>query len=184
MPSIISQIETLLFVAPRPMSVKEIAKNIGVSAEKAASAVFAIKEKYNVPESGIHIIDNGADMQMAANPENFELAEKIAAREISGELTRAQLETLTVVAYLGPVTRPELEQIRGVNCSIILRNLRMRGLVDEDESSSAIVPSYRISTSALRFLGIKIPSDLPDYNELREHPHIKRQLSTEAENNV
>lgn len=177
MPSITSQIESILFVASRPMSIEEIAKNIDASLEEMSSALKRIKEKYNTSESGIHIIDNGYDVQMVTNPENVEFVEKITTKEVKGELTRAQLETLTVIAYQCPITRPELEQLRGVNCSVILRNLQMRGLIDEDEAVDAVVPSYRVSAGALRFLGINSPMDLPNYSELRDHPHIKQILS-------
>lgn len=184
MQNLISQIESILFVASRPMSLKEIGQSLSVSLEEVAVVINFIKEKYNTAESGIHIIDNGNDIQMVTNPENMDLVEKITTKEINGELTRAQLETLTVVAYQGPITRPELEQLRGVNCSIILRNLQMRGLVDEDETGEAIVPSYRVSANALRFLGINSPSDLPEYNELHNHPHIKQQLTGGIESTV
>ena len=176
MPTKISQIESILFVASRPLSLKEISESVSAPVAEVAAIISTIKEKYNVSDSGINVIDNGADIQMVTSPENRELVEKITTKEINGELTRAQLETLTVVAYQGPITRPELEQLRGVNCSIILRNLQMRGLVDEDETGDAIVPSYRVSANALRFLGINSPEDLPDYNELHNHQHIKQQL--------
>lgn len=181
MPTLISPIESILFVASRPMSYKEIGQSINLPADEVAVTINALKEKYNVSDSGIHIIDNGTDIQMVTNPENVALVEKITTKEINGELTRAQLETLTVVAYQGPITRPELEQLRGVNCSIILRNLQMRGLVDEDEAGDTIVPTYRVSANALRFLGINSLNDLPDYNDLHNHAHIKQQLTGEDE---
>ncbi|MEK7644279.1 MAG: SMC-Scp complex subunit ScpB [Patescibacteria group bacterium] len=184
MTDLTGRIESLLFVASRPMSREEIGKNVGASSEAVAAAIDSLKEKYRSENSGICLIDNGNDLQMGTNPANREMVDNVITREINGDLTRAQLETLTVVAYCGPITRPELETIRGVNCAIILRNLQMRGLVDEEGADEGIVPYYRVSVSALRFLGIDSPADLPDYDELCDHPYLKQQLSTVHPNEV
>jgi len=67
---------------------------------------------------------------MTTAKESSEIVEKFLKEELTGEMTRPQLETLTIIAYRGPMTKMEIEQIRGVNCSLILRNLLMRGLVE------------------------------------------------------
>ena len=167
-----SPIESLLFVASKPLSIKDIAKALGVQVGEVEEAVSALKEAYNTAESGIYIIDTGSSIQMVTNPANSEVVEKFTTRELMGELTRAQLETLTVIAYQGPITRPELEQIRGVNCAIILRNLEMRGLIEEEESVDKLMATYRLSVDALRYLGITSPAELPDYAELHDHSHL------------
>jgi len=91
-------------------------------------------------------------------------------------LTRPQLETLTVVAYCGPITKPELEQLRGVNCALILRNLMMRGLVKEVEDVTNFLPTFEVTMDYLRHLGINSLNELPDYDKLHKHENILNSL--------
>lgn len=172
-----SQLESVLFIASKPLSRKELGKALAVEATVLEEAIIALKDQYNDPASGIHIVDTGADVQMVTNPANAEIVEDFTKQELMGELTRAQLETLTVVAYQGPITRPEIEAIRGVNCAIILRNLAVRGLVEEEDSVDKLMAAYRISATALRQLGIADVSELPDFTTLHEHPHLTTTLN-------
>ena len=110
-----AKVETILFVASKPLSVKKIAKALEVDVSKINATLEILRQKYNHPESGIVILQNNDEWQMASSPDNREAAEEFLKAEVSGELTRPQLETLTVISYCGPITKPELEQIRGVN---------------------------------------------------------------------
>lgn len=175
-----SQLESVLFIASKPLSRKELSKALAVELSVLEEAITALKEQYNDPASGIHIVDTGTDVQMVTNPANAEIVEDFTKQELMGELTRAQLETLTVVAYQGPITRPEIEAIRGVNCSIILRNLAVRGLVEEEDGVDKLMTAYRISATALRQLGIVSSAELPDYETLRQHPHLTAALNPET----
>lgn len=174
--SVLSQIESILFVASKPLSFVVIAKALGKPEREVEEAVAALKRRYNTEQSGIHILQEGKLVQMATNASNAAAVEGFIKDEISGELTKAQLETVTVIAYRGPITRPELEQIRGVNCALILRNLLVRGLIDEQEDKGKLTPVYALSFSALRELGIKAVTELPDYDSLHAHEHIERAL--------
>lgn len=171
-----SQLETILFVASKPLSLKKIVKVLQREETIVQSALGALTLKYNNQESGIMIVQNNDEWQMVSNPDNREAAENFLKAEVSGELTRPQLETLTVVSYCGPITRPELEQIRGVNCSLILRNLMMRGLVKEIEDSANLLPKFEVSMDYLRHLGINSLNELPDYDKLHNHEHITNVL--------
>jgi segregation and condensation protein B len=91
----------------------------------------------------------------------------------SGELTRPALETLTIVAYRGPVAKSEIDLIRGVNCSLILRILLIRGLITAREDQDRMVTLYEISFDFLRHLGIREVRELPQYHEL--HTDLKLQ---------
>ena len=104
---------------------------------------------------------------MATAPECAGVVEEYVRKEETGELTRPQLESLTVIAYRGPISKPELDQIRGVNSALILRNLMIRGLVSEEEDKKTGVMSYGITMDFLRFLGLGEVSELPDYERLR-----------------
>ena len=174
--NLLSKIESILFVASKPLSIKKIAKSLKVDESKVEQEVETLIAKYNHPESGIHILQNGLEIQMSTNPENSEAIESFVKDEVAGELTRAQLETLTVIAYRGPVSRAELEQIRGVNCAIIIRNLLIRGLVTEVEASASILPNYQVSLEALRELGVSDPSELPNFEKFHSHAHLEYTL--------
>lgn len=174
--TLLSQIESILFVASKPLSVKDISCAVQKSYGDVAEAMDNLKLKYNRDDSGIFILQIEDKFQMSTNPENKDQVEQFVKNEASGELTRPQLETLTVVAYRGPITRPELEQIRGVNCAIILRNLMIRGLIEENEHADKLLPVYSITFAALAHLGLKAVSELPDYENLSKHEFIEKVL--------
>jgi len=173
----LAKIESILFVASKPLGIKTIAKAVGVRIDDVVFCLDTLREKYHGDDSGIVLLQEGDMVQMGTNPMCADMVEQFVKNEASGELTKAQLETLTVVAYRGPVSRAELEQIRGVNCAIILRNLLMRGLITEEESDEHVLPVYRISIDTLRELGISSATDLPEYEQLRAHEHIERIVS-------
>ena len=175
--SLTSQLEVVLFVASKPLTVKKMSETLGVPADEIILLLERLREKYGV-ESGIQLVHVGEEWQLVTCPEERLLAERFMKAEISGELTKPQLETLTVVAYCGPITRPELEQIRGVNCALILRNLEMRGLIQEIDSLTALVPTYSITIDYMRALGITTVEELPNYQELHRHEYVMRALDS------
>lgn len=177
---LLSQIESILFVASRPMSFKEMAKLVQKSIVDVKEALEVLKAKYNQEASGIRVLTEGDQAQMSTNPENIVTVNQFVKDEVTGELTKAQLETLTIIAYRSPVTRPELEQIRGVNCALILRNLLIRGLIEEKEDENKILPVYFLSFEALRHLGINSTKELPDYETLHSHEFIQKILENSA----
>ena len=168
-----AKLESILFVASKPLSLKKIVKVLETTDQAVESALVELSSKYNQPDSGIIILQNRQEWQMVSNPENREVAENFLKAEVSGELTRPQLETLTVISYCGPITKPELEQIRGVNCSLILRNLLLRGLVKTTEQENALLPKYEVTMDYLRHLGLNSITELPNYQELHKHPYLE-----------
>ena len=175
--SLLGQIESILFVASKPLAFSRIAKAIGKNKADVEEAVENLQRKYNQDDSGIHVLVSGDAVQMATNPAHSEQISGFVKDEATGDLTKAQLETLTVIVYQGPITRPELEQVRGVNCSVILRNLLMRGLIKEYDDDEKILPVYELSVDALAHLGLKKSAELPDYETLSSHEYIHAALS-------
>lgn len=171
-----SKIESLLFVAARPMNVKRLVEVCGAEKEEVNAALEAIAAKYNVEGSGIRLLHNGNEVQMSTSPDNSKLVQEFLKDETTGELTKPSLETLTIIAYRGPVTKAELEQIRGVNCSLILRNLLMRGLVEAQGEPYDPQTTFRVTMDFIRFLGVAGVEELPDYDKLRSHENIVRVL--------
>ncbi len=163
-----AQLESMLFVASRPLELKKIMSVLKISESDVMAAIEELKKKYS-GESGVLLLENSNEWQLVSNPAYKETAEKFVKAEIAGELTRAQLETLTIISYLGPITKPELEQLRGVNCALILRNLLIRGLVKENDTGG-LLPTYEVTMEYVRHLGLQSLKDLPDYATLHEHP--------------
>lgn len=175
--TLLSQIEAILFVSQKPLSLKDMTKALNASDKDVRDCLEELKIKYNHDESGIHILFEEDRVRMATNPACADVVDGFIKYDASGELTKAQLETLTVIAYRGPVTRPELEQIRGVNCAVILRHLLVRGLIEEREQGADLFATYVISFDALAHLGIDSVEELPEYGELHAHEYIETSLS-------
>lgn len=160
-----SVIESLLFIVNRPLNKKELAKITEQKLENIEQVLNELIKEHNSTERGTKIIQNGQDFQMVTNPENSPIIQKFLKQEINQELTPASLETLAIIAYRGPIKRDELEQIRGVNCSIILRNLLIKGLIIEEDKDKQI---YNVSLDFIRHLGINDLRELPDYEKLNQ----------------
>ena len=167
------KVEAVLFAVGDPISVKKLSGVIGESVEAVEQAISALKGKYMLPASGLHIIEHESGIQLATKPEVSSVIEKLVKAEVHENLTPATLETLSLVAYLGPISKSSLEYIRGVNSSFTLRNLLIRGLVERmphPKKTNAYV--YRPTSDLIRHLGIGKKEDLPDfakYQELKEN---------------
>ncbi len=174
--NLVSKLESILFVASKPLTIQKLAQASGESVSSIEEALETLMMKYNQDDSGIHILREADTVQMATNAANADAIDSFIKNEVTGELTKAQLETLTVIAYRSPITRTDLEQIRGVNCAVILRNLMMRGLVTLHDSNDEILPTYILTTDALSHLGVRETSELPEYDRLHTHGHIEYSL--------
>lgn len=175
-----ARLEALLFVSGKPLTAKKIAEFLGVKEKDGTSIIIALKKKYEEnTESGLLLVNNGKTYQLMTKGACADVVKKFVKEEIIGELTRPSLETLTIVAYRGPITKPELEQIRGVNCSLILRNLALRGLIESEEDMNLQQQVYRVTLEFLRYLGISAPNNLPDYQKLNSHDLLQQLLKPE-----
>lgn len=172
------KIESILFITNKPLSAKKLAELTSASDGDVEHAIALLQEKYNAPESGIRLLKNGTNVQLATAPDSAEVVEEFLKSELTGDITKPQLETLTIIAYRGPILKSELEQIRGVNCSLILRNLQIRGLVEMTSSEKDKQSQYQITMDFMRFLGIDSVSDLPDYERLSRHENIEAILES------
>ena len=165
-------IEAILFVASKPLRISALAKIAQLDIAEVQSALATLQSEYIQRESGIALAQSGDMVQLVSAPACAELVVHFQEKELTGELTKAQLETLTVIAYQQLITRPELEDIRGVNSAVIIRTLLLRGLIVESQSPDNILPVYELTIDALRGLGITSVTELPEYVTLHKHPHI------------
>src|SRR3990167_706914 len=161
-----NNIEAVLFISPRPMSIRRLASILDAEEAAVRKALSELIDEYAGHLGGLVIAEHEGEVQMITTADTATAVQKFLKDETTGELTKPSLETLTIIAYRGPITRSDLEKIRGVNCSIILRNLMMRGLIDSQEDKKRLVTFYAISMDFLKFLGLPKISDLPEYQSL------------------
>lgn len=169
---LVARIESLLLFASKPITSKQIAKALQSTAEAVIEAIEVLRQRYDKPDSGIRLLQHEGEYQLVTAPEHAPLVEQFFHADLSGELTKPALETLTIIAYRGPISKPELELIRGVNCSLILRNLAMRGLVQRQAGATGdddISALYTVSPEFLQFLGMTSVKELPEYETLHAH---------------
>ncbi|RMD50535.1 SMC-Scp complex subunit ScpB [Candidatus Parcubacteria bacterium] len=172
-----AKLEAILFLLAKPLKYSKLAKDLNIKVAQVKELVNELAREKNNSHSGIHIFQTDDEVSLVTNPELNDFLSSFVKAEKTGNLTPPQLETLTVIAYRGPITKAEIEQIRGVNCSIILRNLLMRGLIEEKEDDQKIMPVYTLSSLMLRELGIHNVSELPDYNALHKNAKIEQMLN-------
>ena len=175
--SLIANIEACLFVATKPLAIRELVKVTGAIEAEVMATVEALAKQRNVESSGVHVLVLDGAVQLVTSPVCADVVASLAKDEAAPELTRPSLEALTIIAYRGPVTKPEIEAIRGVNCSLILRNLLMRGLIEERDDVSRLQAVYTLSADSLRYLGLHSKDELPDYATLHANAHIDKLLS-------
>lgn len=164
-----SIIESILFLQGEPLAVASIVKFAGAPKREVLTALGELAEEYR--ERGIVLMVNGEEWQFATNPKNKSAVDKLVTTELSGELSRAALEVLAIVAYKGPVSQTTIAYIRGTDSSASVRTLLLRGLVlREENSKDRRSYLYRISTAALKLLGVTSPAQLLAYPALAQTP--------------
>jgi segregation and condensation protein B len=169
-------LESILFSSPKPLSIKKLAVIANAQIPEIERALEALSEHYAA--RGIRLTLFEGQAQFVTSPQHTEVVKDFLKEDISGELTRAALETLAVIAYRGPVTKIEIEHVRGVNCSQSLRNLLIRGLIDSTEAAGE--KKYILTFDFINHIGIQNIKDLPDYDALRDHARIQELLATDG----
>ena len=159
-----SVIETILFAYGEPISEEKLAKLAKSKKEDIASALEELTRDYE--GKGLSLLRKDDKWCLGTNPENAKFVEDLMKSEFGEELSRAASETASIIAYKGPITRADIEYVRGVNSSFILRSLMMRGLIERIENpKDARSFLYSISFDFLKHLGLTKIEDLPQYAE-------------------
>ncbi|OHA14542.1 MAG: hypothetical protein A2909_02585 [Candidatus Tagabacteria bacterium RIFCSPLOWO2_01_FULL_39_11] len=157
-----SKIEAILFLLGEPVETGYLAGVIGCSEGEARDALLVLNEK--LENRGISLIQKDNKVMLGSSGEARDIAEKIIKDEYDKNLTKSMLETLAIVLYKGPVTRQEIDYIRGVNSSFTLRNLLIRDFVEREEKEVSGAYLYKPSFKLLRHLGVRSLSELPGYD--------------------
>jgi segregation and condensation protein B len=168
-----SIIESLLFISGEPIKISKLVKITGTGKPEVENAIMVLIAEYEAQKKGIVIIKKGDDLQMATSSENAIFTDQLVKGELQESLSSAALEVLSIVAYRGPITRADIEAIRGVNSSFTLRNLLLRGLLSRKENPhDARSYIYEITFEFLKHLGVDDINKLPDYETLSKDERI------------
>lgn len=174
-----SILESILFVHGEPLGIERLAAVTGETPDEIRKALADIAA--SCKSRGIVLIEKDGIYQLGSNPANSPYIEKLVKGEFGEELSRAALETVAIIAYKGPLSRAEIEYIRGVNSSFTLRALLMRGLVERFENPKDTRSYlYRIGLDFLKHLGLTRAQDLPQYEELKKQAAIEAAPAEQA----
>ena len=188
MKDIEKKLEAVLFFKGEPVSLKKLEEILKVSQSEIKDAVFnlrnelagrgvALLENGNPARNASGIADAGGEISLGTAPEFSKLIENLQKEELNKELSKASLETLSIILYRGGATRAEIDYIRGVNSSFILRALSVRGLINKiTDPKDARRFLYQPSFDLLSFMGVRSVEELPEFAE------VKTSLESAAQN--
>jgi len=160
-----TQIEAILFSRGEPMTIKKLSASLEKTEAEIQDALNILKQK--LEGRGLNLITLNNEVMLGTSPELSSIISKINKEEIEGELSKASLETLSVIFYKGPISKKEIEYIRGVNSSYILRNLSIRGLIEKTTDEKIRGNLYKITFDLLTHLGLKNIEEMPEYSAMR-----------------
>ncbi len=179
MNTIQKQIQALLFWKNEPMTANAIAKVLSLDLEVVKEELTKLEAL--LADQGIVLVQDGEEMMLATSSEVSSFITELEKTERSKELSKAALETLSIILYKGPISRSEIDYIRGVNSQFIVRHLEIRGLIEKEQShKDARVFLYKTTLDLLAFLGITKREELPEFGVLTKQ--VEQQLETNSDN--
>jgi len=165
-----SAIEAILFGVGDAVSLEEISNSVEVDIDTTRKIINILADKYNMEKRGVRIIELDGSYQMCSREDYYDYIRKVTEPKRKQALSSAALETLSIIAYNGSITKSKIEQIRGVDCSGSIARLVERGLIDEagrlDAPGRPIL--YETTTEFLRCFGLKSLNELPDITSQKE----------------
>lgn len=173
-------IEAILYFKGEPVPKKEVCKILEISNDALKEALIILKEK--LEGRGIVLLETESEVSLGTAPLASEIIEKFKKEDFEKDLGKAGLETLTIVAYKGPISRNSIDNIRGVNSSFILRNLLIRGLIERTQDpADQRAFLYKPTIDLLKYLGIRGVDELPEYVSMNVKLETLSAESTDAE---
>jgi segregation and condensation protein B len=175
-PTLARTVEALLFLSADPLSTADLveATQAGEGAVRAALAVLA--EDYAPGRRGIRLRELGGGFTLVSDPDAEDAARRLLSRPRVSTLSPAQAETLAIVAYLQPISRPEITRIRGVSADSATATLVERGLIEEAGHSQFGAILYRTSVLFLKLFGLRTLQELPDVARWDPTPQEQAEL--------
>jgi segregation and condensation protein B len=177
-------VEALLVIASQPLSVEELADATADDAERIETAIGLLRERYREGRCGIVLEEVAGGFAFRAAREAAEACARLFERPVERGLSQAALETVAIVAYLGPVSRPEIARIRGVAADSAVASLLERGLIAEAgrESGPGGAVRYRVTPLFERVFGLESLAALPRLDDIgADQEAIRERLLEVAE---
>jgi segregation and condensation protein B len=174
--SLAATIEALLFLSSEPLSADAIAGAAEVEIDEVQGALEELGAQYEDSGRGLVLRELAGGWALSSHPDAEDAARNLFARPRTPALTPAQAETLAIIAYLQPVSRPEIARIRGVNAESAAATLLERGLVEESGRSQFGAVLYRTTDLFMRLFGLKELGELPPISAFDPSPELEEEL--------
>lgn len=158
-------LEALLFIAVSPVSITQLASSLEESERKVINALNEL-EQYYFETRGLRLQWHGKKVQLTSSPEFSKIIETFLGVEVTTTLSQASLEALAIIAYKQPITRPEIDEIRGVNSDGVVRNLLNKGLIEENgrvEGAGRPI-LYGTTSDFLNYFGLSSIEEMPTFD--------------------
>ncbi|HEV7774499.1 MAG TPA: SMC-Scp complex subunit ScpB [Conexibacter sp.] len=169
-------LEALLFLCPDPVPASALADAVGIEEDEAAEALSVLAGSLDSEGRGLVLRELSGGWQLSSHPEAEDAARRLLAKPRTPPLTPAQAETLAIVAYLQPVSRPEIARIRGVNAESAAQTLIERGVIEEAGRSQFGAVLYRTTDLFLRLFGLQSVDQLPDVTAWDPSPDVAANI--------
>lgn len=178
----LAELEALLFIYGEPLTRKKIQKILELEKADLDPLIEEFAKRLSAEGRGLALVNDAEKVQLATEPRFGKFLEDFVKSELSEELTPASLEVLSIISYLGPISRSQIEYRRGVNSSFTVRNLLLRGLIERvpDPKQPAMF-LYQPSFELLKHLGVSKQSELPEYEKFISLLTVSDQESAAVE---
>ena len=169
-------IEALLFLSPTPVAARDLAEAAEATEGQVEEAIELLREDLGEGKRGVVLREVAGGFALASDPASEPAARRLLAKPRTPPLTQAQAETLAIVAYLQPVTRPEIARIRGVSSESATQTLAERGLIEETGRSQLGAAIFKTTELFERLFGLAGLDQLPDPSRFDPTPDDEREL--------
>jgi segregation and condensation protein B len=169
-------LESLLFLSAEPVTAVALAQAVDTELHEVVTALERLREHYEFERRGLVLRELAGGYVLSSHPDAEEAARRLLARPRTPALSPAQAETLAIIAYLQPVSRPEIARIRGVNAESAAATLLERGLIEESGRSQFGAVLYRSTELFLRLFGLTALDQLPEIAAFDPTPELEEEL--------
>ena len=169
-------VEALLFLSPQPVSLPDLVEATEATEGQVAEAIELLREDLAEGKRGVVLREVSGGFALASDPASETAARRLLAKPRTPPLTQAQAETLAIVAYLQPVSRPEVARIRGVSGESAVQTLAERGLIEESGRSQFGAALFKTTELFERLFGLSALDRLPDPVQFDPSPEDEREL--------
>jgi segregation and condensation protein B len=169
-------LESLLFLSADPVALPALAEATDADPDEVAEALERLRAHYEQQGHGLVVRELAGGYTLSSHPDAESAARRLLSRPRTPPLTPAQAETLAIVAYLQPVSRPEIARIRGVSAESAATTLLERGMIEESGRSQFGAVMYRTTELFLKLFGLDELASLPEIEGFDPSPEVEQEL--------